>query len=54
MLDPTRCLKLTGCRNYETVWVDRDTLSAVVRLVDTYQVVSQLEHVVSQATTNSH
>lgn len=33
----------------EFVWVDGDTLGTVVRLVDTYQAVRQLKHVVTQA-----
>lgn len=40
VLNPKRCRKLTGGRDNEFVWVDRNTLSAVVRLVDAYQVVS--------------
>lgn len=33
----------------EFVWVDGDTLGTVVRLVDPYQAVGQLKHVVAQA-----
>jgi len=33
----------------EFVWVDGDTLGTVVCLVDPYQAVSQLKHVVTQA-----
>lgn len=40
VLNPKRCRKLTGGRDNEFVWVDRNTLSAVVRLIDAYQVVS--------------
>lgn len=41
-------MKITGWWNCKSVWIDSDALCAIVSLVDTYQVVSQLEHVVPQ------
>lgn len=41
-------MQITRWWNCKSVWIDSDALCAIVSLVDTYQVVSQLKHVVPQ------